>query len=41
VQLMNPHPATLWFLERLGELVKGIGSALTEYAKRLKSEPIK
>ncbi len=38
---MTPHPATLWFLERLGELVKGIGSALSEYAKRLKSEPTK
>ncbi len=31
-------PATLWFLEELGRLVKGIGTAITEYAKRLQAE---
>lgn len=36
---MDTHPATIEFLKRIGELIKGIGSALMAYADRLKSEP--
>lgn len=31
-------PSTIWFLEELGRLIKGIGTAITEYAKRLQAE---
>lgn len=31
-------PASLWFIERLASLIKGIGSAIAEWAERLKAE---
>lgn len=33
------HPAIIEFLERVADLIKGLGSAMAKLAHRLKTEP--
>jgi len=35
---MNPSPSTIWFIEELARLVKGIGAALAKWAEQMKAE---